>query len=185
MTVRLSPSKVGQLWLTPLRWHLRQGPGAACVACPVRSAERSRRSSRRCSISPRHSSSSSCLCSSRWCASIRLSMYLTDPIGRAVKFVGLLQYQRLFSTPDFLNSLQRSVLFVLYTVPTTLVVVHDPGAAGQPAAEAHRHLPHDLLDHDRRVGRDRLADLHVPVPSGAGHAQLHAEPGRASRRCRG
>ncbi len=54
--------------------------------------------------------------------SIRLSMYLTDPIGRAVKFVGLLQYQRLISMPDFLNSLQRSVMFVLYTVPTTLIL---------------------------------------------------------------
>jgi sn-glycerol 3-phosphate transport system permease protein len=53
---------------------------------------------------------------------IRLSMYLTDPIGRAVKYVGLLQYQRLFSTPDFLNSFQRSVLFVLYTVPITLAL---------------------------------------------------------------
>lgn len=54
--------------------------------------------------------------------SIRLSLFLTDPIGRAVKFVGMLQYQRLFSAPDFLNSLQRSVMFVLYTVPTSLVL---------------------------------------------------------------
>ena len=54
--------------------------------------------------------------------SIRLSMYLTDPIGRAVKFVGLLQYQRLLSMPDFLNSLQRSIMFVLYTVPLSLVL---------------------------------------------------------------
>lgn len=54
--------------------------------------------------------------------SIRLSMFLTDPIGRPVKFVGLLQYQRLFATPVFLNSLQRSILFVLYTVPITLIL---------------------------------------------------------------
>jgi ABC-type sugar transport system permease subunit len=54
--------------------------------------------------------------------SIRLSTYLTDPIGRPAKFVGLLQYQRLIETPDFLNSLQVSVQFVLYTVPITLVV---------------------------------------------------------------
>ncbi len=54
--------------------------------------------------------------------SIQLSTYLTDPIGRAVKFVGLLQYERLFDTPVFLNSLQRSVQFVLYTVPITLVL---------------------------------------------------------------
>lgn len=54
--------------------------------------------------------------------SIKLSTFLTDPLGRAVKFVGLLQYQRLFATPEFKNSLLRSVQFVLYTVPTTLVV---------------------------------------------------------------
>lgn len=54
--------------------------------------------------------------------SIELSTYLTDPIGRPAKFVGILQYQRLFDTPIFLNSLKRSVQFVLYTVPITLVL---------------------------------------------------------------
>ena len=54
--------------------------------------------------------------------SIRLSAFLTDPLGRAAKFVGLLQYQRLFDNPLFINSFMRSVQFVLYTVPTTLVV---------------------------------------------------------------
>lgn len=54
--------------------------------------------------------------------SIRLSTYLTDPLGRAAKFVGLLQYQRLFDNDQFANSLLRSVQFVLYTVPTTLLV---------------------------------------------------------------
>jgi len=51
-----------------------------------------------------------------------LSTYLTDPIGRPAKFVGLLMYQRLFSTPAFMTSLERSFLFVLYTVPTTLIL---------------------------------------------------------------
>ena len=54
--------------------------------------------------------------------SIKLSAYLTDPLGRAVRFVGTLQYQRLFQNDVFINSLTRSVQFVLYTVPTTLVV---------------------------------------------------------------
>lgn len=54
--------------------------------------------------------------------SIELSTYLTDPIGRPAKFVGFLQYQRLFETDVFLNSLKRSVQFVLYTVPITLVL---------------------------------------------------------------
>jgi sn-glycerol 3-phosphate transport system permease protein len=54
--------------------------------------------------------------------SIRLSAFLTDPLGRPARFVGLLQYERLFANDLFVNSLQRSVLFVLYTVPTTLIV---------------------------------------------------------------
>ena len=37
-------------------------------------------------------------------------------------FAGLMQYQRLWDNPQFLNSLQRTLLFVLYTVPTTLVI---------------------------------------------------------------
>jgi sn-glycerol 3-phosphate transport system permease protein len=51
-----------------------------------------------------------------------LSMQMTDPIGRPVAFVGLLQYQRLLQSPQFLNSLQRTLLFVLYTVPPTLAL---------------------------------------------------------------
>lgn len=50
-----------------------------------------------------------------------LSTYLTNPIGVATKFTGLGQYNRLFSTPDFLNSLWRSVMFVLYTVPALIL----------------------------------------------------------------
>jgi len=53
--------------------------------------------------------------------SFELSTYLTDPIGRPAKFVGLLMYQRLFDTPVFLNSLKRSLQFVAYTVPSTLL----------------------------------------------------------------
>jgi sn-glycerol 3-phosphate transport system permease protein len=49
-----------------------------------------------------------------------LSTYLTNPIGVATRFTGFGQYQRLFSTPDFINSLGRSTLFVLYTVPTVI-----------------------------------------------------------------
>ena len=51
-----------------------------------------------------------------------LSSYLTNPIGIATKFVGLGQYQRLFATPDFINSLGRSTQFVLYTVPTVILM---------------------------------------------------------------
>ena len=51
-----------------------------------------------------------------------LSTQLTDPIGRAAAFVGMEQYRRLFATPVFLNSLRRSLLFVLYTVPTTILL---------------------------------------------------------------
>jgi ABC-type sugar transport system permease subunit len=53
---------------------------------------------------------------------ISLSTYLTDPIGRATRFVGLLQYQRMFATDVFINSLLRSTQFVLYTVPTVILL---------------------------------------------------------------
>ena len=54
---------------------------------------------------------------------VRSSMYLTDPIGPG-RWSSRWAYCRIaiVSTPDFLNSLQRSVLFVLYTVPITLVL---------------------------------------------------------------
>lgn len=51
-----------------------------------------------------------------------LSTYLTDPIGRPAAFVWFLQYQRLFNTDVFLNSLLRSTQFVLYTVPITILL---------------------------------------------------------------
>jgi ABC-type sugar transport system permease subunit len=54
--------------------------------------------------------------------SFLLSMQRTDPIGRAVGYAGLLQYERLWNNPQFLNSLQRTLLFVLYTVPPTLLL---------------------------------------------------------------
>jgi multiple sugar transport system permease protein/sn-glycerol 3-phosphate transport system permease protein len=53
---------------------------------------------------------------------IWLSTYLTDPIGRPARFVAMMQYTRLFETPIFINSLSRSVQFVLYTVPTVILV---------------------------------------------------------------
>ena len=53
--------------------------------------------------------------------SFELSAYLTDPIGRPAKFVGLMNYQRMFATPVFFNSLKRSLLFVAYTVPSTIL----------------------------------------------------------------
>lgn len=54
--------------------------------------------------------------------SFEISAYITDPIGRLSKFVGLLNYERLFETPLFLTSLSRSALFLLYTVPATIIV---------------------------------------------------------------
>lgn len=50
-----------------------------------------------------------------------LSTQLTDPIGRPVAFYGLENYRKMIATPDFANSITRSLLFVLYTVPSTLL----------------------------------------------------------------
>ncbi len=54
--------------------------------------------------------------------SFQLSAYITNPIGVPAKFVGLQNYTRLFKTPDFLNSLKRSLQFIAYTVPVTIFV---------------------------------------------------------------
>src|SRR5574340_1534464 len=53
---------------------------------------------------------------------VGLSTQLTNPLGVPVKFVGLAQYEKLFATPVFMNSLMRSLQFVAYTVPATLVI---------------------------------------------------------------
>ncbi|WP_324716603.1 sugar ABC transporter permease [Carboxydochorda subterranea] len=52
---------------------------------------------------------------------LRLSFYVTDPLGRPAAFVGLAQYLRLVR-PAFLNSLHVTLLFVLYVVPATILL---------------------------------------------------------------
>jgi len=53
---------------------------------------------------------------------IQLSLFLTDPIGRMVAFVGFENYQRVFEEKDLLNSLRVSLTFTLYVVPSTLLL---------------------------------------------------------------
>jgi sn-glycerol 3-phosphate transport system permease protein len=53
--------------------------------------------------------------------SFEISAYITDPIGRLAKFVGFMNYERLFQTPVFMNSLKRTFLFIAYTVPVTIL----------------------------------------------------------------
>jgi sn-glycerol 3-phosphate transport system permease protein len=54
--------------------------------------------------------------------SFEISAYITDPIGRLTRFVGLLNYERMFASAGFRTSLMRTFLFILYTVPATLLV---------------------------------------------------------------
>ncbi|KEK23327.1 carbohydrate ABC transporter permease [Bacillus gaemokensis] len=49
------------------------------------------------------------------------SFYLTDVHGEANLFVGLENYQYLFSDSSFYQSVKSTVLFVLYTVPTSIL----------------------------------------------------------------
>ncbi len=51
-----------------------------------------------------------------------LSTQLTNPIGVPVAFYGIEQYRKMFVNDIFINSLSRSFLFVLYTVPSTLII---------------------------------------------------------------
>ncbi|MGE7884372.1 carbohydrate ABC transporter permease [Bacillus sp. NPDC094077] len=53
---------------------------------------------------------------------IYYSFYLTDIHGEASLFVGLENYQYLFSDPAFYKSIKSTLLFVLYTVPTSIVL---------------------------------------------------------------
>ena len=52
---------------------------------------------------------------------IYYSFYLTDIHGEANLFVGLENYQYLFSDPTFYKSIKSTLLFVLYTVPTSII----------------------------------------------------------------
>ena len=53
---------------------------------------------------------------------IYLSFFLTDQQGAAALFVGLENYEYLLESPAFRNSIKATVLFVLYTVPTGVII---------------------------------------------------------------
>ncbi|MCI3926882.1 sugar ABC transporter permease [Paenibacillus sp. TRM 82003] len=54
--------------------------------------------------------------------SMYLSLHMTDPQGRIASFVGLNNYSSLFSSPLFYEGLRVTGQFILYTVPTTIVL---------------------------------------------------------------
>ncbi len=51
-----------------------------------------------------------------------LSFFLTDNRGMATVFVGLDNFSRIFSSDIFIKSLTSTFLFVLYTVPGTIII---------------------------------------------------------------
>lgn len=51
-----------------------------------------------------------------------LSFFLTDAKGATTVFVGLENYLNMFSDPIFLKSFKNTFLFVIYTVPVTVVI---------------------------------------------------------------
>nr|WP_077300740.1 sugar ABC transporter permease [Virgibacillus pantothenticus] len=51
-----------------------------------------------------------------------LSFFLTDNSGATTVFVGLDNFKNIFTSPIFLKSLQSTFLFVLYTVPGTIII---------------------------------------------------------------
>jgi len=53
---------------------------------------------------------------------IYLSFYLTDPAGKTLEFIGLENYSKLFQSPIFVKSLKSTALFVVFTVPATLIL---------------------------------------------------------------
>lgn len=54
--------------------------------------------------------------------SVYLSLHLTDPRGKVALFVGLDNYQEMFTSPDFYQSLKVTALFMLLTVPTVILL---------------------------------------------------------------
>lgn len=53
---------------------------------------------------------------------VYLSFFLTNASGAPTVFVGLDNFAQIFSSPLFLKSLKTTFLFVLYTVPGTIVI---------------------------------------------------------------
>ncbi|WP_277678997.1 carbohydrate ABC transporter permease [Gracilibacillus dipsosauri] len=53
---------------------------------------------------------------------IYLSFFLTDNSGATTVFVGLDNFKAIFSSPIFLQSLKVTLLFVVYTVPGTVLI---------------------------------------------------------------
>ncbi|NOU96604.1 ABC transporter permease subunit [Paenibacillus sp. LMG 31456] len=53
--------------------------------------------------------------------SIYLSMTLTDPRGRVVEFVGLENFMDLLGSGQFYSNLKVTLLFILLTVPTSII----------------------------------------------------------------
>ncbi|RLL45089.1 sugar ABC transporter permease [Oceanobacillus piezotolerans] len=53
---------------------------------------------------------------------IYLSFFLTDASGSTTVFVGWQNYINLFTSPVFLKSMMSTFLFVLYTVPVTVII---------------------------------------------------------------
>jgi multiple sugar transport system permease protein/sn-glycerol 3-phosphate transport system permease protein len=54
--------------------------------------------------------------------SVYLGFFVSDPFGRSQHFVGLDQYREVLTSADFRKSLLVTFLFVLYTVPTGVVL---------------------------------------------------------------
>lgn len=53
---------------------------------------------------------------------IYLSFFLTDQNGAAMLHVGLDNFTYLFTSKEFINSMKATALFVLYTVPVTIII---------------------------------------------------------------
>lgn len=53
---------------------------------------------------------------------IYLSFFLTNARGETTLFVGLQNYINMFTSPVFLQSIKSTFLFVLYTVPVTMII---------------------------------------------------------------
>ena len=69
--------------------------------------------------------------------SFTLSLNRKAPFGNQTRFVGLENYTRLLTDPDYWNSIKVTLLFTLGTVPVGLALVPVPRGQACPGSIAH------------------------------------------------
>lgn len=107
--------------------------------------------------------------------SVYLSMTITDPRGQVVEFVWLENFVRLLSTDSFYKNLGVTLMFILFTVPTSLIWSLFLAAITHNKAARDEGVSVCFLTADCHFRRDRLDYMVSVVSSYGGHAELFSK----------